>query len=90
MPTNMDLLNVWGSMGDMTTLQQRAGGFGAEAEPLQVRAACLPRACAHVGGLSLFMCALEEPLMQICLDRCPLPLSQRRVYQTTQAHFGLL
>lgn len=37
MPTNMDLLNVWGSMGDMTTLQQRAGGFGAEAEPLQVR-----------------------------------------------------
>ncbi len=38
LPTNMDLLNAWGSLSDMTHLQQRAGDFGGDADALQVRA----------------------------------------------------
>ncbi|BDA44645.1 hypothetical protein COCOBI_06-1220 [Coccomyxa sp. Obi] len=32
---NMDLLNAWGSLSDMTTLEQRAGEFTINAAPLQ-------------------------------------------------------
>ena len=45
MPADMDLLKAWGSMSDMATLQQRAGDFAPDAEPLQVRAR--PRPWGH-------------------------------------------
>lgn len=33
---NMDLLNAWGSVSDMTTLEQRVGEFTNDSGPLQV------------------------------------------------------